>query len=295
MDEEELSIIKIPLNIFKCQYINYVENNEEENYNNIKKKAAELVDNYICFTHSYDAKRLSEKKKKVADMKKQRTRQRPHILLFDFTDESKCKKEFTSYLNKLTDINKDVIYTKIKSFIHHLEHDFILILLDILWNFIKISSNNIYIDILYLFDPVIINNFINNKWNNYLENKEWLPPEFILNNLSILKDDNYDDFCKYIKWKKNNISITRTLCYIFKKENKIDLINLLINNIIVSIELYLLLENRKNIIDLLLDQLNILLIHFPNQSIINKINNWDLNKYEKSSKFKIMNIIDKYR
>ena len=68
MDEEDIGLIKIPLDIFKNNYENNKENIIEDNH--ITKKANELIENYICFTHSYDAKRLWEKKKIMTTIKK---------------------------------------------------------------------------------------------------------------------------------------------------------------------------------------------------------------------------------
>lgn len=293
MNEEDIGLIKIPLETFKKIYELNKDNNDDDN--NISKKATELVENYICFSHSYDAKRLWEKKKIIAGIKKQKTRQRPHILLSDFTDESKCKKEFTSYLNKLTDINKDNIYLKINNFLLNINKKFINILFEILWNFIKISSNNIYIDVIYIFDKIIINENLNRLWENYINNEEWLPPLDILNNTLLFDDNNYDEYCKYVKWKKNNISLSRAWCNILKKENKLLYIEIIIDKLITKINIYINIKNKKHIIDLILDQLNIYLDICPLINTINKLKDLNLDLFEKSSKFKIINIIDKFK
>ena len=64
-------------------------------------------------------------------------RNKPKVILIDCCDEMKCKKEFTSYLNKLTDINKEIIYGKITNFIKELKEDVLNSLFDVIINFIK--------------------------------------------------------------------------------------------------------------------------------------------------------------
>jgi len=283
----ELDFIKINYNIFKNVY---------DNYNNVNipihliNKANELVEKYNCFASNYDAASLWEKKKIIASKKTTKLRSRPHLISFDFTDENKCKKEFISYLNKLTDINKEIIYKKIYIFLSKIDNkeEFSKILFDILWNFIKKSFNSIYIDIIYLFE----NKYIEIYWNNYINNKEWLPPIHMIENELLFKDDNYDEFCDYIKWKKCNISLCRTWIVLFKKDKKIEKINELNINILNSIEEF---KKNKHIIDLLLDQIIIYLDIIPNIIIINNILSWNLNSFENSTKFKIMTISEKYK
>lgn len=288
MDDNELEYIKINYSIFK----NILLSHNSEIPEILLNKYNDLITNYNCFASNYDARSLWEKKKIMAS-KKNKTRTRPHLISFDFTDEMKCKKEFTSYLNKLTDLNKTIIYNKIKTFLEKIDEDIINLLIEIVWNFIKISCNNIYIDVLYIFDQKYIIKYITIYWDKYNKNIEWLPPDNILINKNLFKDDNYDEYCDYVKWKKYNISITRAWCNIFKKENmmsNIDIINL---KIIEKIEEGEIID--KHIINLLYDQISIFLDSRPNKIIINKIINIDLNTCENSTKFKIINILDKYK
>jgi hypothetical protein len=160
--ENDLGFIKIPITKFNEIY----NTNSEFNNENLQKKANELVSIYNCFVSNYDAKSLWEKKKMIAQKKNNskftNTRNKPRVLLIDFNDEMKCKKEFTSFLNKLTDVNKEVIYNKLSLFIKELNEEILKSLFDVLINFIKIASNNIYIDVLFLFD----NNWL--TFNSYV-------------------------------------------------------------------------------------------------------------------------------
>lgn len=283
---EDLDFIKINPNIFKNIYKNY---NHDDTPIHLINKAKELVEKYNCFVSNYDAASLWQKKQLIASKKNIKTRLRPHLISFDFTDEAKCKKEFTSYLNKLTDINKEIIYKKIHTFLTEIDKEELnKILFDILWNFIKKSFNIIYIDIVYLFK----NEYVEIYWNSYINNKEWLPPKDMIDNELLFKDDNYDEFCNYIKWKKSNISLCRTWIVLFKKEKNIDKINELNLNILNSIDEF---KKNKHIMDLLLDQIIIYLDIIPNILIINKILEWNPSSFENSTKFKIMSISEKYK
>ena len=285
---EDFELIKVDLSVFQNSYKNYSNESKPEHLIN---KLNILLENYSCFSSNYNAKSLWEKKKIIAS-NKVKTRNRPHIISFDFTNEAKCKKEFTSYLNKLTDINKQLIYSKIKVFIDSIkDENLINILFDILWNFIKISSNNIYIDVLYLFESKIVIKSINKYWDHF----ELLPSEnFMEKNNSF--DTNYDLFCDYVKCKKGNLSISRDLCIIFKKENFINNISETIDKIINLINDFITKnDSNKYIIDLLLDELSIFIDATPNNIYIKKITDFNVEKLVSSSKFKIYNIIEKYK
>jgi len=301
MDNNELGFIKIPLQKFKEIFIKEEEN--EYLNENLERKANELIGTYNCFVSNYDAKSLWEKKKLIAQKRNIKSsfsynnRQRPRVILINFSDELKCKKEFTSYLNKLTDVNKEVIYIKIKKFIEELNDDILNSLFDVIINFIKMSSNNIYIDVLYLFNDNFIKNNINRYCNTFIENKEWLSNEIKIENKILFHNDNYDKYCNYIKIKKNSISIIKALIIILNKSNlNNDFILNLLDNIYKDIEYYLEENNYKHILELLLDELLLLIEYLPDMSIINNLKNKleNLNSFEYSTKFKIIKILEKF-
>jgi hypothetical protein len=187
---EDLGFIKIEYNVFK-DYLNNFNQSQIVISENIVNKANELINNYNCFVSNYDARSLWEKKKIIASNKNP-TKSRPHIIYLDFSDEAKCKKEFISYLNKLSDVNKEVIYEKISTFISKINDNIKHLLFDVLINFIKTSNNNIYIDVLYLFDDVYIETNITKFYLNYLNEKLWLPKEIIVDYKNIFDEENYE-------------------------------------------------------------------------------------------------------
>ena len=293
MDNNDLGFIKISLNTFKENYDKTYDFQNET----LQKKANELVSNYNCFVSNYDAKSLWEKKKIMANQKKvvktNNNRTRPFVVLIDLNDEMKYKKEFTSYLNKLTDINKTVIYNKIKEFIRTINETKINALFDILINFIKISSNNIYIDVLYLFPNNYIDYHINNYCFSYINNKEWFVlEEFLINNKILYNNDNYDNYCKFVKFKKQTLSILKALLNINKKLNRPDFSISLNIDILKMIDIYIDNNNYKHIVEFLLDEILIIYENNKDSKIIENLNKYNLNNLDNSTKFKIMKILD---
>ena len=292
--DNDLGFIKITFDKFLYIYTNF---NDELLNENLQKKASDLIANYNCFVCNYDAKSLWEKKKLIAQKKSKfvnnnnnNTRNKPRVLLINLSDEMKCKKEFISYLNKLTDVNKDVIYTKIKDLIKNLDASILNSLFEVLINFIKVSSNNIYIDVLYIFNKDYININITNYINNFILNREWLPSEIIIDYKILYHNDNYDKYCSYIKLKKNSLSIIKALSIILKKLNNLDSLELLLKEVIIDIDKYINNNNYKHIIELLLDEIIIILDYIPHKEVLAKIKNYDLNQFEYSTKFKLMKI-----
>jgi hypothetical protein len=296
--DNDLGFIKIPI----CKFNEiYYTNTNNYNNENLQKKANELVSIYNCFVSNYDAKSLWEKKKMIAQKKNTskiiNIRNKPRILLIDFSDEMKCKKEFTSYLNKLTDVNKEIIYNKISLFIKELNDEILKSLFDVLINFIKIASNNIYIDVLFLFDNNYINNNINVYISNFIINKEWLPNEIIIDSKILFNNNNYDKYCSYVKLKKHSLSIIKAIMIIIKKIDDNNYYELLLSNIYNDLNHYIknnINNNNKHIIELLLDQLIILFEYNSNEIIINNLKNINVENFEYSTKFKIQKILYTY-
>jgi hypothetical protein len=292
--ENDLGFIKIPIERFRELYdkMDNIELNE-----NLERKMQDLSNNYNCFSSNYDAKSLWEKKKIMAQKKTYKygnniTRHKPRIILIDFSDEMKCKKEFISYLNKLTDVNKEVIYDKIRNLIKIIDKSIINNLFDVLINFIKNSSNHIYIDVLYLFDNDFIKNNINKYLHNYFILREWIPKEIIIENKILYHNDNYDKYCQYVKLKKHSISILKALIFICKKNGDIQILNTLFQEIINDLREYADKTEYKHIIELLLDELLIFIeiYNISNESLNEYIKSIDLHKYDYSTKFKFMKL-----
>lgn len=290
-EQEDLGIIKVKYDTF----LNILNTFNSPISENIINKANELNDNYNCFSNNYDARSLWEKKKIIALNKSNKIQKpRHHIINIDFSDKAKCKKEFISYLNKLTDLNKDVIYSKITAFIKELNNEILNSLFEILINFMKSSNNNIYIDVLYLFNSSYIDENISKYYLNYIENKEWLSIKIIEDYKFIFDENNYDEYCEYVKIKKSSLSLLKALSIILKKLTRNNDIEFIINKIFEDLYIFQYKKEYKHITELLLDELSIIIDYIPKQEFINKIKNIDITNLDTSTKFKITYILEKY-
>jgi hypothetical protein len=290
---EDIGLVKINYTVFKKCLANFNSSNIIIS-DNIVTKANELINTYNCFVSTYDARSLWEKKKIIASNKAKTPKARPHIIYIDFSDDAKCKKEFISYLNKLTDVNKDTIYSKISTFITQVNPEILTSLFDVLINFIKSSNNSIYIDVLYLFEPNYIETNIEKYYTKYLAENEWLPNIINVEYKSIFSEEYYDIYCEYVKLKKSTISMIKALCIILKKINKMNIIEEIIDNIFIALDKYIITTDYKHINELLLDELTIVLDFIPKQKYFDKISSINTQNLDTSTKFKIANIKEKY-
>tara|TARA_B000000477_G_scaffold124573_1_gene132771 strand:+ start:4538 stop:5434 length:897 start_codon:yes stop_codon:yes gene_type:complete len=288
--------IKIRIENFKNK-LKYNERTENIIPEYINKKYEDLILNYDCFKIKYDAKSIWEKKKtRIRDANISSNINKIYVISTNFSEKEESKKKIIGLLNKLTIKNNEQITENIKTLINNLNDDTLNdINYDIVWQYIqnnpeKDSNNilNLYINILYLFD----NKNINITLHNYVINKDWVPNEYYINN-DMFKNELYDDYCKYIKWKGCQINKIKAWEIIINKtnDNKEFLLNikLLIYNIFNNINSN---DIRKHILDYYLDLLYILLRIDYDKEIIDKLKNIINNIKDSSTKFKILNIIE---
>jgi hypothetical protein len=298
-------VIKINLSIFQNRYnINIPEN--------ILNKAETLKKSCSCFDSYYDPKMIWEKK---LNNKKEKNlhianntgtssnKGRFHIIIPDFSDNSKTKRALIGYLNKLTGKNKEVICEKIKAIIDNNQKDLpkdlatatdLTEIFLIIWSYIKVTDNidgdnNIYIKLLEYFDRRFLTNMIDKLWGSYINNKEWIPPKYIFDNNLLLLNNEYELYCDYIKWKKG----VHNLNIIWIKYKPTEVPQLL-NNIYE----YLTGECignpliHKYIIDIFLEQIFKILNKYTDKSMVDKIKLLNVKSFDSSTKFLIYNIIE---
>jgi len=285
-------VIKIDLTVFQNRY------NNVETPENIIKKAEALRKSCSCFNSFYDPKmiwekKLNNRKEKISQALSNtgtviNNKNRFHIIIPDFSDISNTKRSLIGYLNKLTIKNKAVISEKIKNIIDNNKTEEIFL---IIWSYIKgtESDNNIYIRLLEYFDSVFLKNIINKLWVNYVNNKEWIPPNYIFDNNLLLLNNEYELYCDYIKWKKgiHNINII----WIKYKPDEISLLlnniyDYMINNCIGNPNIH------KYIIDIFMEQILKILNNYKDNSIVDKIKLLDIKNFDSSTRFLIYNIIE---
>jgi hypothetical protein len=280
MDEQ---IIKISIEQFKDTY------NSIDIPQNILDKAIEIKDTYSCFNSFYDPKMIWAKKiynNKEKYNNKPKIKSRFHIIIPDFTKKSELKRCLIGNLNKLSIKNKDSIYEKIKEIIGL--NDNVDDVFMIIWNYIKTSDNDIYANLLSLFDKEYLKIMIDKLWENYINNKEWDPPKYIYDNNLLILNDEYDLYCEYTKWKRGINNINK-IWIKYKTEELIILLDNIADyviNIINNDNIY------KYISDILLEQLYKILSVVKYNSIIDKIKTINIKNLDNSTKFFIYNIIE---
>jgi vacuolar-type H+-ATPase catalytic subunit A/Vma1 len=275
-------IIKIDIEQFKNEY-----NNITDIPGNILEKVSEIKSTYTCFNSFYDPKMIWAKKiyNNKDKYNKPKAKNRFHIIIPEFSKTSEIKRSLIGYLNKLSHKNKENIYEKIREIINNnvmLDEIFNIIL-----NYIKTSEDDIYCNILELFDKDYVALNIDKIWDNYLTNKEWNPPQYVYENNLLLLNDEYDLYCDYIKWKKNIHNMNK----VWAKYKNDELI-VLLNNIYNHVEEIINEDVHKYILDILLEQIYKLLSIKKYPDIIDKIKNIDIKNFDSSTKFFIYNIIE---
>lgn len=280
-------IITLDLKQFKDKLSNFDKNSIS---NGLIKKKIELLNDYSCF--KIDKKDFYKEKKVFKEYNSHEDTQcyqRVHLITGNFTEESSVKKQFTSFLNKLSDNNKNIILPKLKHFIETIEKKYIKQMYEILWTFIKHSYSQLYIDIIDFFDEELLIEYT----NDYIENKKWFPEDAFINNELLNNDDDiYDIYCEYVKWKKYNNNIFQTFCEL-ESNYKIKL-ELLLNDLFKFFkqmcEIHV--SKNKHLIDFSLESIKKIIKIKSNKEISLFLNNLDFDDFEKSSKFLLMDIIE---
>lgn len=274
------SIIKIEISYFEYKYKDLTNIPE-----NIVNKAIDLKSNYSCLNSYYDPKMMWVKKNNIKKDKNYGQKNRFHIIIPDFTDDSILKRKITGLLNKLTTKNKATIYDNVKELINANDKDKIF---DLVWDYVKSNDNNLYTNILTFFNDDFLKNKIDEKWNKYINNKEWDPPNTIYDNNILLLNDEYDLYCDYVKWKKQINNLNNL--WIKFKINELNILQDELFNHTTKI----LADNTsyKHILDIFLEQLYKILTITKNNDIIDKIREIDIQKFNNSTKFLLYNILD---
>jgi hypothetical protein len=280
------NIARIDLSVFQNNLQN---TNHDDIPSNLLEKVNYLKENFSCFKAFYDPKMIWEKKKNnKKDKQFNKVKNKFHIIIPDFTDNSLNKRKLVGLLNKLTEKNSDVIYDKIKSILENTEEHLLLI-----WSYVKTSNNNLYMNLLSFFDVSFLNESIDKLWNNYVHNKEWMPPDYVFENNLLILDDKYELYCNYVKWKKEIFCLNNIWIKLSKN------IDIVLNDIYEFMITYMNKKYdkydkvHKYIIDILLEQISKILKLHNNNIIVNNIKQLDITSFESSSKFLIYDILEK--
>lgn len=302
----DADIVKINISVFKKHYLSSNKKTIPENLYNKKK---EIYDNNTCF-HSCHQKpfhnQSSLQTKPIVPNgtahnsisntnntyshhtghNKTHTHNRLYIITSDFTEDSKTKKQFMSYLNKLTETNMTSIHPKIKNLLDNITDKKLQAdLYDIVWDFIKKSPNDVYLTILQFFEENITVNYI----EKYIDGKLWYPPEYVFeNNLLTADDALYDLYCDYVKWKNNVTNMIKVICNLDIKKH---LQNKLLTDLYDLFFKCLYDPTTKHLLHFALEQMQtVMKVHY-NKNIKDNLKNININELESSCKFLIMDIL----
>lgn len=281
-------IKKINIDIFKDALIKF---DVKLLNKNIINKRNEIYNNNFNYDNKF--KNVVYQKKNVNNTNNNRL----NIVHCEFTDDAKYAKNFTSYLNKLTNDKKTIILNKIEDLLKSIHKDCIkLSLFVILWNFIKKNFDIMYIDIIDLFKIYYDIDIINNTWEKYISLNEWYPEKNILDkNLLLSTSDNNEEFCNYIKWKNNIKNITKLWCHLFKNDEekyKLDILLVKMSELLTDCINSENINDKTHVVNFALDQILFILRIHINNVIVDSIKNINIGNLHVSSKFIIMDILE---
>jgi hypothetical protein len=277
----DADIIKIQTDVFKKYYKKDKHNIPES----LLMKKQEIYENN-CFHMNYES--YQERKSNTHynhTNKPTKTLNRLYIITSDFTEDANIKKQFMSYLNKLTPSNKNIIYPKFKELLDSNSNNDKSY--DIIWEFIKKSPENIYLDLLKFYDSDITVEYV----QSYVQNKVWMPPEpFFNNNLLDSSEEVYDMYCDYVKWRKYTSNTIRAIVTICTDNGLVEkLLQCLYEFFCENFS-----NHIKHLVDFSLEQINFIIKNQScsiSASIKQFLKSIDLNKTDSSTKFLIIDII----
>jgi len=280
----------------------------------IQCKADTLLKTYACFQESNDTHILVHPNththiRKNADYEKKwgskiikKNIDRPKIGAGnrEISKDDHIKRDFMSFINKLSDNNLKNVATY---FENTFQIDFIDVYIKLLWEAILRSEEYqyLYVECLNTIFTITLNlqkqniflEKIYNIWTEYYNNTRWLPSEELIN------EEDYDDFCEFVKWKKTSMTYIHGFSKFINQEwVSHSIYSILLNELLQSLNIYL----NKNpqgckVTDALLDQINVLIKYIKinyNEDIYNFIE--DLNKnssqYRPSTRFKVYDMIE---
>jgi hypothetical protein len=316
-------VIKVHLQVFKDCRDNLKNNlNKGSNYQSLIKKKQDIYDNNKCFhihynpevhqphpahpTHTghpghpgHPGHHNNQHSQYHNSAPKSHNTQhnkpnRLYIITSDFTEDSKVKKQFIGYMNKLTENNKTTIYDKIKELLTGITDKNLLdTVYETVWDFIGKSSDPLYINVLNFFSKDMTTAYI----DNYVENKIWYPPQYAFENNLLVADTEsdqvmYDMYCNYVKWKKSTTNTNKAIFMLTSSQPAADLQKLL-QDLYALFELAV-SETKFHLVHFALEQLQL----FPDKNnktfneIANKLRDISMEKLDSSSKFLILDILE---
>lgn len=173
----------------------------------------------------------------------------------DFSRASQQRKFITSYLNKLTEKNKESIFKKIENDIKHYSPDEITKAFDQIFVSLRSHKDTVemYYNIFCLFDEGQLHRYVqDNLIVRYIKEKEWLPPSEYRDTDVYNAGCDYDLYCAFCSWKNGAIAISKFFAMYLDRDTRRNLISRFEEDIHQNLSL-------RVIIDPVLEQLECLL------------------------------------
>jgi len=282
---------------------------------NIQAKADTLQKAYTCFQEIIDAhtnvhtkrntdydKKWDKNIRKPAD-KNERVERHRIGGRGEISKEDHIKRDFLAFVNRLSDANRKNIQTY---FENTFQIDFIDLYIKLLWEAMLRCGEYqaIYIDCFEAIFNLVTNadkqNIFLTKivqlWTKYYNEQKWLPSEELIN------EEDYDDFCDFVKWKKTSLTyIDGFSKFVLKEWLSVSVYRELLSELLKSIDLYL--EKTPEgckVTDALIEKISTLIKHIKidyNEYICQYIDKLNANatNYRPSTRFKIYDLIDYMR
>ncbi len=272
MSNMPTDIIRYDLGVFKEKYGKIKNNSSYIAPENIIKKKQDIYNNFKCFHMTYEEYHENKiYRPAVATVKPHQNRL--YIITSDFTEDNQHKKKVIGYMNKLTDQNKETLYPKLKELLNDSMYS-------IIWDFIKKSPKQIYIDLLVFFDTKMTELY----FMDFISKKLWYPPAYALENNLMASDETiYDMYCDYVKWKNQTSNMFKAFCIIYDKGFD-ELVNDLYDLFFIS--------DHRHIIDFCLEHILILKRYIKSDhQVLTKLKHVD-KEVESSTKFLLKDIIE---
>lgn len=137
-----------------------------------------------------------------------RRAERPRIGTRELCREDMSRKDFIANMNKLSRQNYDSILRLIRTTYNS---NFLSNYMDIVWDLMirQADYQDLHIQViehLLQLTPsekkTMVSQYWNQKCTDFFENKRWVPEGDIREALQSNSNEEYDEFCDYIKWKK---------------------------------------------------------------------------------------------
>lgn len=250
---------------------------------------AQALMSYRCFNMIKESGRVAKENskwsKKTASFPPQVTATRPQRLLGSMSAEGQARKEFMALMNKLTTSNKHSIIKQVGSCINV---DYINIYIDIIWKICLDcpTYQPLYIELLTTIIGTKMTNmetigsvFMDNL-TVYITEKQYVPEHSP-------KDEEYDDFCDYVKWKKKALAMVSLVVALEQSMYISDAVAMLTEAVLLSCD-EMLTSKQYDKVDPMLEQLISIYNSHTDESILNFVTKWftKLDEMKPSTKFK---------